>query len=59
MTKQTLIGEGVEFVRTRRITGYLANVDRFNNAKRSELNQRVKHGLIESCSACETKHVAA
>lgn len=29
--------------RIRRITGYLSTVDRFNDAKKSELEQRVKH----------------
>ncbi len=39
------IGQGVGFERTRRITGYLVGtVDRFNNAKRSEEKDRVKHG---------------
>lgn len=34
------------FERIRRITGYLVGtVDRFNNAKRSEESQRVKHGV--------------
>lgn len=38
-------GEGVSFERIRRITGYLVGtVDRFNNAKRAEVNDRVKHG---------------
>lgn len=37
----------VPFHRTRRITGYLVGtLDRFNNAKRSEEGDRVKH----SCS---------
>ncbi|NLC48039.1 MAG: nrdD protein [Tenericutes bacterium] len=37
-------GEGVGFERIRRITGYLVGtVDRFNNAKKSEVNDRVKH----------------
>ena len=41
-----MIGQGVGFERTRRITGYLVgSVDRFNNAKRSEERDRVKHGL--------------
>lgn len=31
------------FQRIRRITGYLSSVDRFNNAKLAELNDRVKH----------------
>lgn len=36
----------VGFERIRRITGYLVGtVDRFNNAKRAEESQRVKHGM--------------
>lgn len=39
------IGQGVGFERTRRITGYLVGaLDRFNNAKRQEEKDRVKHG---------------
>ncbi len=35
----------VPFQRIRRITGYLVGtLDRFNNAKRAEVNDRVKHG---------------
>ena len=42
------IGEGVGFERIRRITGYLVGtVDRFNNAKRAEEHDRVKHGTEE------------
>ncbi|HIU74616.1 MAG TPA: ribonucleoside-triphosphate reductase [Candidatus Pelethocola excrementipullorum] len=41
-----LIGENVGFERIRRITGYLVGtVDRFNNAKQAEVNDRVKHGI--------------
>ena len=37
-------GEGVLFERVRRITGYLVGtLDRFNNAKRAEDRDRVKH----------------
>jgi anaerobic ribonucleoside-triphosphate reductase len=37
-------GKGVRFERIRRITGYLVGtVDRWNDAKRTELNDRVKH----------------
>ena len=37
---------GVEFERIRRITGYLVGtLDRFNNAKRSEEHERVKHSV--------------
>lgn len=40
------IGAGVGFERTRRITGYLVGtLDRFNNAKRAEERDRVKHGV--------------
>ena len=35
-----------QFVRIPRITGYLVGtIDRFNNAKRAEEHDRVKHGL--------------
>lgn len=38
------IGEGVKFERIRRITGYLVGtLDRFNDAKRKEEADRVKH----------------
>ena len=38
--------DGVGFERIRRITGYLVGtVDRFNNAKRAEERDRVKHGV--------------
>lgn len=41
-----VIGEGVGFERIRRITGYLVGTtDRFNNAKRAEESERVKHGM--------------
>ena len=41
------VGEGVRFERIRRITGYLVGtLDRFGDAKRSEVEQRVKHGLL-------------
>ena len=36
----------VKFERIRRITGYLVGTtDRFNDAKRAEEHDRVKHGL--------------
>ena len=44
--KEKLVGEGVGFDRIRRITGYLVGtVDRFNNGKKAEERDRVKHGL--------------
>ena len=40
------VGEGIGFERIRRITGYLVGtLDRFNNGKRAEVEDRVKHGL--------------
>lgn len=45
-TQEKTVGEGVEFERIRRITGYLVGtVDRFNDAKRAEESDRVKHSL--------------
>ena len=41
-----VVGEGVGFERIRRITGYLVGtVDRFNNGKRAEEADRLKHSL--------------
>ena len=43
---EKIIGQGVKFERIRRITGYLVGtLDRFNNAKRQEEHDRVKHGV--------------
>lgn len=39
-----IVGEGVKFERIRRVTSYLVGtLDRFNNAKRAEVRDRVKH----------------
>lgn len=44
--REKKVGEGVGFERIRRITGYLVGtVDRFNNGKRAEEHDRVKHSL--------------
>lgn len=44
--KDGKVGEGVKFERIRRITGYLVGtLDRFNDAKASEVKERVKHGI--------------
>lgn len=44
--KTKTVGQDVGFDRIRRITGYLVGTtDRFNNAKRAEERDRVKHGL--------------
>ena len=45
-TRQTKLGQGVGFERIRRITGYLVGtMDKWNNAKKAEERDRVKHGL--------------
>lgn len=42
----TLTHDPVRFQRIRRITGYLVgDLSRFNNAKRAEVDDRVKHPL--------------
>ena len=44
VASRALVGEGVGFERIRRITGYLVGtLDRFNNAKRAEEHDRVRH----------------
>lgn len=51
--RKRLIGQGVKFQRIRRITGYLVGtLDRFNDAKRAEVEDRVKHS-VSSCSLCD------
>lgn len=49
------IGEEVGFERIRRITGYLVGDSRtrFNNAKKAEERDRVKHALLFSKNRCE------
>lgn len=45
---EKIVGEGEKFERIRRVTGYLAgDVSRFNNGKRAEEKDRVKHSGIE------------
>lgn len=44
MDTENKVGEGVEFERVRRITGYLVGtLDRWNDAKKAEEKDRVKH----------------
>ena len=44
LKQRRLVGEGVKFERIRRITGDLVgSVERFNDAKRAEVKDRVKH----------------
>lgn len=42
-------GQGVRFERIRRITGYLVgSMDTWNNAKKAEERDRVKHSLTRT-----------
>lgn len=42
------VGKGIKFERIRRITGYLVGtLDRFNDGKRAEERDRVKHMNME------------
>ena len=46
MSDKTNLGKGVRFERIRRITGYLVGtMDKWNDAKRAEERDRVKHSL--------------
>ncbi len=53
---EKLVGEGVGFERIRRVTGYLSgDVKRFNNGKRAEERDRVKHtGINEVKNTMKT-----
>ena len=45
-TNNEKMGQGVGFERIRRITGYLVGtMDKWNDAKRAEERDRVKHSL--------------
>ena len=47
--EQERMGQGVGFERIRRITGYLVGtMDKWNDAKRAEERDRVKHGLSKN-----------
>lgn len=51
MNDEKTVGNGVRFERIRRITGYLVGtLDRFNNAKRAEEHDRVKHANFKAAS---------
>ena len=44
INNEQMVGQGGGFERIRRITGYLVGtLDRFNDAKRAEVGERVKH----------------
>ena len=51
-----MVGEGVEFERIRRITGYLVgDTKRFNSGKKAELDDRVKHSVTREPGAGRRK----
>ena len=51
------MGKNVMFERIRRITGYLVGtMDKWNNAKKAEERDRVKHGIGENTSSICVKH---
>ncbi len=55
-----VIGEGTKFERIRRVTGYLSGtVDRFNNGKRAEERDRVKHTGVKEIMCQETENKEA
>ena len=46
MENKNKLGDGVKFQRIRRITGYLVGtIDKWNDAKKAEEKDRVKHGV--------------
>lgn len=46
VSENKTVGKDIGFERIRKITGYLVGTtDRFNNAKRAEERDRVKHGI--------------
>lgn len=48
------MGDGVQFERIRRITGYLVGtLDKWCDAKRAEERDRVKHSLIKGGKSCQ------
>ncbi len=56
-----IIGENVPFTRIRRITGYLVgDMDRWNDAKKAEESQRVKHDLFKEGTEiqCQAQKIA-
>jgi len=57
---EKVVGEGVKFERIRRVTGYLSgDVSRFNNGKRAEEKDRVKHTNIKEVISAEKCKKAA
>ena len=55
-----VVGEGVKFERIRRVTGYLVGtLDRFNDAKRAEVNDRVKHMHVSAGNSLQNHTTSA
>ena len=53
---EKVVGTGVKFERIRRVTGYLSgDVSRFNNGKRAEERDRVKHSGVNELTKKEDK----
>lgn len=47
--REAKMGQGIGFERIRRITGYLVGtMDKWNDAKRAEERDRVKHGMMDN-----------
>lgn len=52
-TADERMGKGVKFERIRRITGYLVGtMDKWNNAKKAEEHDRVKHSIGGNNNGC-------
>lgn len=52
--KSEKLGKGVKFERIRRITGYLVGtLDTWNNAKKAEERDRVKHSMKNEAKSDE------
>lgn len=46
MNNPSILGKDIRFERIRRITGYLVGtMDKWNDAKKAEEHDRVKHGM--------------
>ena len=52
MKKSTIVGTGVGFERTARVTGYLTRVTRMNHGKQCEYYDRVKHDIVPNTCEC-------
>ena len=52
MKKSTIVGTGVGFERTARVTGYLTRVTRMKHGKQCEYYDRVKHDIVPNTCEC-------